>query len=92
MAMEKCLRVLLQAIDHPRRTLIIVREMDHHHLVTTRQGLLLLRTLIIVREMDHHHLVTTRQGLLLRTIRERDCREILLTNSIFTIIKNDQKK
>jgi hypothetical protein len=68
MAMEKCLRVLLQAIDHPRRTLIIVREMDHHHLVTTRQG------------------------LLLRTIRERDCREILLTNSIFTLIKNDQKK
>jgi hypothetical protein len=68
MAMEKCLRVLLQAIDHPRRPLIIVREMDHHHLVTTRQG------------------------LLLRTIRERDCREILLTNSIFTLIKNDQKK
>jgi hypothetical protein len=54
MAMAKCLRVLLPAIDHPR-------------------------PLIIDWEMDHHHLVTTRQGLhpLLRTIRERDCPEIL---------------
>jgi hypothetical protein len=56
MAMEKCLlRVLFQAIDHPRHPPIIVQEMDHHHLVTTHQGLLLR----IIQERDYQEIQLT---------------------------------